>query len=131
MLLLLNKFIDKNQSSFMYIYKRMISSISILFFTSFIFSSGKVVAQENAAPSIHMSYFFPSVDAILKMQKIKIVQSAYASYFEVNWFTNGYAGLQQTPDVSYGNSNILISSLWDANTLAGIYSTALGSIWYV
>ena len=81
-----------------------------------------VIAQENAAPSMHLSYYFPSADAVLKMQKIKIVQSAYASYFEVNWFTNGYAGLQQTPDTRYGKSNILISSLWDPNTSGGIYS---------
>ena len=81
------------------------------------------VAQENAAPSIHLTYKFSSNDAILKMQKIKIVQSANNSYFEVNWFTNGYAGLQQTPDTSYGSPNILISSLWDVNTLAGIKSS--------
>jgi hypothetical protein len=80
-------------------------------------------AQENAAPSIHLTYYFPSNYSILKMQKIKIIQSAFASYFEVNWWSNGYAGLQQTPDSSYGNSNILISSLWDPNTAAGIYST--------
>jgi Domain of unknown function (DUF3472)/Secretion system C-terminal sorting domain len=80
-------------------------------------------AQENAAPSVHLNYAFPSNDAVLKMQKIKIVQSAFASYFEVNQFTNGYAGLQQTPDNSFGNNNILISSLWDANTAAGIFST--------
>jgi hypothetical protein len=80
-------------------------------------------AQENAAPSIHLSYYFNSSDATLKMQKIKIVQSAYASYFEVNWFTNGYTGLQQTPDTRYGKPNILISSLWDANTSGGIFST--------
>ncbi len=84
--------------------------------------AGSAKGQENAAPSMHMSYYFPSSDAVLKMQKIKIVQSAYASYFEVNWFTNGYAGLQQTPDTRYGKSNILISSLWDPNTAAGIYS---------
>ena len=80
-------------------------------------------AQENAAPSIHLSYYFASSDATLKMQKIKIVQSAYASYFEVNWFTNGYTGLQQTPDTRYGKPNILISSLWDASTAGGIFST--------
>ena len=84
--------------------------------------AGSAKGQENAAPSMHLSYYFPSSDALLKMQKIKIVQSAYASYFEVNWFTNGYAGLQQTPDTRYGKSNILISSLWDPNTAAGIYS---------
>jgi hypothetical protein len=79
--------------------------------------------QENAAPSMHLSYPFPSADAVLKMQKIKIVQSANASYFEVNWFTSGYAGLQQTPDNSFGTPNILLSSLWDANTAGGIFST--------
>ena len=79
-------------------------------------------AQSNAAPSMHLTTYFPSNDAILKMQKVKIVNSAYASYFEVNDFTDGYAGLQQTPDTEYGNSNILISSLWDPNTALGIYS---------
>lgn len=81
-----------------------------------------VKGQENAAPSMHLQYDFPSSDAILKMQKIKIVQSAYASFFEVNWFTNGYVGLQKTPDNSYGNPNILISSLWDPNTVGGTFS---------
>jgi hypothetical protein len=79
-------------------------------------------AQENAAPSMHLTYYFPSADAVLKMQKIKIVQSANASYFEVNWFTGGYAGLQQTPDNSFGTPYILLSSLWDPNTAAGIFS---------
>lgn len=82
----------------------------------------KVYGQENAAPSMHLSHNFSASDAILKMQKIKIVQSANASFFEINWFTNGYAGLQQTPDNSYGKSNILLSSLWDANTAGGVYS---------
>lgn len=65
---------------------------------------------------MHLSYEFASQDALLKMQRIKIVQSANASYFEVNSFTDGYAGLQQTADASYGNPNILLSSMWDANT---------------
>jgi hypothetical protein len=86
------------------------------------FTSGSITAQENAAPSMHFYYSFPSPDAVLQMQKIKITQSAFASYFEVNSFTNGYSGLQQTPDNSYGKSNILISSLWDVNTASGIYS---------
>jgi len=81
------------------------------------------MAQENAAPSIHLYYFFPSADAILKMQKVKIVQSVNTSYFEINSFTLGYAGLQQTPDKSFGNPNILISSLWDPNTNGGIRSS--------
>jgi hypothetical protein len=93
--------------------------LKILFFLS---GALNVYGQENAAPSMHLTYYFPSSDAVLKMQKIKIVQSANASYFEVNWFTGGYAGLQQTPDVSFGTPNILLSSLWDANTLGGIYS---------
>lgn len=94
----------------------------LLLSVSFYFLSVNAEGQENAAPSVHLTYYFPSNDAILKMQKIKIVQSAFASYFELNWFTNGYAGLQQTPDKSFGNSNILISSLWDVNTAGGIYS---------
>jgi len=90
---------------------------------SIFFMTVKTIAQENAAPSIHLTYNFPSTDAILKMQKIKIAQSADNSFFEVNWFTNGYAGLQQTTDTSYGSTKILISSLWDVNTLGGIYSS--------
>jgi hypothetical protein len=93
--------------------------LKILFLLSWALN---VTAQENAAPSMHLTYYFPSADAVLKMQKIKITQSANASYFEVNWFTGGYAGLQQTPDNSFGNPNILLSSLWDANTATGIYS---------
>jgi hypothetical protein len=93
--------------------------IKILFFIT---TALVVKAQENAAPSMHLSYYFPSADAVLKMQKIKIVQSTNTSYFEVNWFTKGYSGLQQTPDNSFGTSNILISSLWDENTAAGIFS---------
>ncbi|SIP99403.1 Por secretion system C-terminal sorting domain-containing protein [Chryseobacterium sp. RU37D] len=94
----------------------------ILIFSTF-FMIIKTDAQENAAPSIHLTSYFPSNDAILKMQKIKIVQSANNSYFEINNFTKGYAGLQQTSSTPSGNTNILISSLWDVNTLAGIYSS--------
>jgi hypothetical protein len=93
--------------------------LKILFFLSLTLNAH---GQENAAPSMHLTYYFPSADAVLKMQKIKIVQSANASYFEVNWFTSGYTGLQQTPDNSFGTPNILLSSLWDANTLGGIFS---------
>lgn len=78
-------------------------------------------SQSNAAPSEHLTYYFPS-NGVLEMHKVEIVQSAFASYFETNSFTNGYAGLQQTPDSSHGSSHILISSLWDPNTSAGIYS---------
>lgn len=89
--------------------------LNILFFTD-------AKSQNNAAPSMHIYYYFPSEDAILKMQKIKIVKSADASYFEVNKFTNGYTGLQQTPSKSYITPNIFISSLWDSNTAEGIFS---------
>jgi hypothetical protein len=51
-----------------------------------------LTAQENAAPSIHLVSYFPSSDVILKMDKIKIVQSGYAEYLEINSFTNGYDG---------------------------------------
>jgi len=88
----------------------------------FVSSFSGVYSQSNAAPSEHLTYSFPN-DAVLQMQKVQIVQSAYASYFEVNSFTNGYAGLQQTPDSSHGSSHVLIFSLWDPNTAGGIYST--------
>lgn len=81
-----------------------------------------MLQAENAAPSMHLVHTFPSSDAILKMQKVKIVQSAYASYFEINSFTDGYCGLQQTSDPSFGKSNILIASLWDPNTAGGVFS---------
>jgi Domain of unknown function (DUF3472)/Secretion system C-terminal sorting domain len=100
----------------------MIETMKQLTILFFLLGALNVYGQENAAPSMHLTYYFPSGDAVLKMQKIKIVQSANASYFEVNWFTGGYAGLQQTPDASFGTPNILISSLWDANTAAGILS---------
>ena len=76
---------------------------------------------QGAAPSEHLVFYFPS-DAILKMHKIKITQTAFASYFEINSFTRGYAGLQHTPDSSKGSSHTLISSLWDPNTADSIYS---------
>lgn len=86
------------------------------------FLSTSIYGQENAAPSMHLNLYFPSSDAVLKMMKIKITRSAFASYFEVNSFNHGYAGLQQTPDTSFGTPNILLSSLWDANTAEGIFS---------
>lgn len=76
---------------------------------------------ENAAPSEHIYFNFPS-DAIVKLHKIKITQSANAEYFSVHNYSGGYAGLQQTPDTSFGTPNILISSLWDPNTAGGIFS---------
>jgi hypothetical protein len=86
-------------------------------------SSAKAAAAtvENAAPSEHLYFSFPS-DAILKLHKIKITQSANAEYFSVHNYSGGYAGLQQTPDNSFGTPNILISSLWDPNTAGGIFS---------
>ncbi|WP_052495937.1 DUF3472 domain-containing protein [Pedobacter lusitanus] len=79
------------------------------------------VTGENAAPSEHLFFSFPS-DAILKMQKIKITKTANKEYFSVNNFSGGYNGLQQTPDKSFGTPNILIASLWDPNTAGKIYS---------
>ena len=76
---------------------------------------------QGAAPSEHLVFYFPS-DAIVKMHKIKITQTAFASYFEMNSFNGGYGGLQHTPDSSKGSSHTLISSLWDPNTAGGIYS---------
>ncbi|MBB6499986.1 DUF3472 domain-containing protein [Pedobacter cryoconitis] len=78
-------------------------------------------AGENAAPSQHLFFTFPS-DAILKMQKVKITKSANTEYFSVNNFAGGYNGLQQTPDKSFGTPNILIASLWDPNTAGKIYA---------
>jgi hypothetical protein len=80
----------------------MIEKMKLLTILFFLSGALTVCGQENAAPSMHLTYYFPSADAVLKMQKIKIVQSANASYFEVNWFTAGYTGLQQTPDASFG-----------------------------
>ena len=77
---------------------------------------------ENAAPSEHINFSFPS-GGIVKLQKIKIVQSANSSYFSVHNYPGGYWGFQQTSDPSYGTPNILISSLWDTNTAAGVYSS--------
>ncbi|MFB6456445.1 DUF3472 domain-containing protein [Chitinophaga sp. Hz27] len=88
----------------------------------FAFLQPKNASAQGAAPSEHLTFSFPS-DAVLKMHKIKIVQSAFTEYFEMNSFTSGYAGLQQTPDSSKGSSHTLISSLWDPNTSAGIYSS--------
>lgn len=76
---------------------------------------------QGAAPSEHLVFNFPT-DAVLKMHKIKITQTALASYFEINSFTKGYAGLQHTPDKSKGSSHTMISSLWDPNTADGIYA---------
>ncbi|WP_158559276.1 DUF3472 domain-containing protein [Deminuibacter soli] len=79
-------------------------------------------AQSNAAPSEHLVFSFAS-DAVAKIHKVKIVQSAYTSYFAVHNYNGGYNGLQQTPDSSKGSSHTLIASLWDPNTSGGIYSS--------
>ena len=84
--------------------------------------SEQAIAQGNSAPSMHLNFSFPSSDAILKMQSIRILQSAPASYFEINAFYKGYAGLQQTDDPQYGKFNILLSSMWDPNTAGGDYA---------
>jgi hypothetical protein len=76
---------------------------------------------ENAAPSEHIFFYFPD-DAIAKIHKIKITQSADAEYFSAHNFRGGYNGLQQTPDKDYGTPNILIASLWDPNTADKIFS---------
>ena len=80
-----------------------------------------IVIAQNSAPSMHLVANFSS-DAIVKMQKIKIVRSAQASFFEVNNFNGGYCGLQQVTTAETGSTNTLIASLWDTNTAAGIYS---------
>jgi hypothetical protein len=80
-----------------------------------------VASTSNAAPSEHLTFYFPS-DGIAKIQKVKITQSANTEFFEVHGYDGGYAGLQQTPDNSFGTPNILISSLWDPNTAGGIIS---------
>lgn len=84
-------------------------------------ATAAALSGENAAPSEHLYFSFPS-DAIAKLHKIKITQSANAEYFSVHNYAGGYAGLQQTPDNSFGTPNILISSLWDPNTAGGVYS---------
>lgn len=86
----------------------------------FLLSSSAHAQKSNAAPSQHLRYIFASDDAVLKMQQVKIVSSAYTTYFSVFNWAGGYAGLQQTPDSSSGASKILIASQWDPNTAGGI-----------
>ena len=73
----------------------------------------------DSAPSMHLNTY-TSKDAVLKMQKIKVIQSASASFFEVMNYTAGYCGFQQPGSTIAGNT--IIASLWDPNTEAGIYS---------
>ncbi|WP_447641320.1 MULTISPECIES: DUF3472 domain-containing protein [Chitinophagaceae] len=80
----------------------------------------------GAAPSMHLNQYY-STQSVLKMQKIKVDQTAYTEYFEVNNFTNGYSGLQHTPDsasVGGSTSKTLIASLWDPNTAGGVHAMA-------
>lgn len=80
----------------------------------------------GAAPSMHLNQYY-SAQSVLKMQKIKVVQTGYTEYFEVNNFTGGYSGLQHTPDsasVGGSTSKTLIASLWDPNTAGGIHAMA-------
>jgi hypothetical protein len=88
----------------------------------FLFNLPFSVNGQQGAPALNLYYNFTSSKAVLIMNKTKIVQSVNTSYFSSINYTGGYAGLQQTPDNSYGNSNILISSLWDTNTLTGALS---------
>ena len=95
--------------------------LNLFFLVAFVTITTFSKAERGAAPSMHLGGSFSS-DAVLKMQKVKITQSRDASFFEVNNFTNGYCGLQQTPDLRFGDPNLLIASLWDTNTAAGIYA---------
>lgn len=88
----------------------MKNKIALLLSISALFCN-KITAQENAGSSMHLTQYFESNDVTVKMQKVKVVQSAYTSFFEVNWYRNGYSGLQQTPDPTYSTPNIFISSL--------------------
>lgn len=83
--------------------------------------AGARAQSSNAAPSQHLVYSFPA-DAVLKLQKVKITQTAYTSYFSVFNWAGGYAGLQYTPDSSSGSSKILIASQWDPNTAGNIFA---------
>ncbi|TCD26494.1 DUF3472 domain-containing protein [Pedobacter psychrodurus] len=101
--------------------KAMVTESPRLSKTPLAVANTALASSENAAPSEHIYFTFPS-DAIVKLHKVKITQSANAEYFSVHNFSGGYAGLQQTPDNSFGTPNILISSLWDPNTAGGVFS---------
>lgn len=79
---------------------------------------------------MHLTYYFESNDVTVKMQKVKVVQSAYTSFFEVNWFRNGDSGLQQTPDPTYSTPDIFINSLWGYDAQNQICSIRLQSFEY-
>ncbi|UIR57429.1 DUF3472 domain-containing protein [Sphingobacterium sp. SRCM116780] len=76
-----------------------------------------ILTGSNAAPSQHLVYSFAN-DAVLKMSKIKITNTAKTEYFSVLNYDGGYMGLQDTPDPNFGTSNIMLASLWDKNTAA-------------
>lgn len=71
------------------------------------------------APSMYLTNNFRS-EGIAKIQKLKIVETAKASYFAAQQFDGGYTGLQTTSDMSLGTANIQIFSYWDLNTAAGL-----------
>ncbi|WP_169306791.1 DUF3472 domain-containing protein [Pedobacter polaris] len=79
--------------------------------------------SENAAPSQYLTFTFAN-DAILKMHKVKVTQSANSSYFSVLIYDGAYAGIQQTSDIAYGTPNVLISSMWDPSTAGNVLATA-------
>ncbi|WP_454880972.1 DUF3472 domain-containing protein [Sphingobacterium detergens] len=79
------------------------------------------LSGSNAAPSQHLVYRFKN-DAVLKMHKIKITNTAKTEYFSVHNYHGGYAGLQDTPDQNTPTPYTLIASLWDLNTSAANYA---------
>lgn len=88
-------------------------------FVLFLFSFQQLLA--DSAPSMNMYTYSANSDAILKMNKVKIVKSADASFFQTVGFTNGYCGLQQSSASPY---KIFIFSLWDYSTANGIHARA-------
>ncbi|MDR2271210.1 MAG: DUF3472 domain-containing protein [Sphingobacterium sp.] len=79
------------------------------------------LSGNNAAPSQHLVYVFKK-DAVLKMHKIKITNTAKTEYFSVHNYRGGYSGLQDTPDKNTPTAYTLIASLWDLNTAAKNYA---------
>jgi len=58
----------------------------------------------------------------MKIKKVKVDQSAMASFFEVHDYSDGYSGLQQTEDTQFGTPFISIFSMWDPDTQGGIFA---------
>ncbi len=73
----------------------------------------------DSAPSMNMNTNSGNSDAILKMNKVKIVKSAQASFFQTLGYTGGYCGLQEST-----NKDIFIFSLWDYDTSKSIHAQA-------